>query len=80
MYGLVDYDASTLIEEDGAAAFFERTVAAAPQHAKKLANWLTSSVFGHLNEHKTDMRSLTLTPAQLLSVVELIEAGKINGM
>jgi aspartyl-tRNA(Asn)/glutamyl-tRNA(Gln) amidotransferase subunit B len=78
MYGLSEYDASTIIDQDGAAKYFE-SAAIGCTNSKRLANWLTSEVFGHLNEQKCDIGTLALTPAQLRSLADLVEVGKING-
>ena len=62
VHGLSLYDASVIVEEPGAPAFFEGMIARASQDgwntpAKVLTNWFVNEVFKHVKEDLTLMRS-----------------------
>ena len=77
-YGLSDYDARILVSDRLLADWFEEAAKAAPTQAKRVANWVTSELLGHLKGAGVSLAALKLTPAQLGSLVGLIEAGAIS--
>ena len=77
-YGLSDYDARVLVSDRDLAEWFEQAAKTAPGQAKRVANWVTGELLGHLRAAGTPLGSLTLTPGQLGALVGLIEAGTIS--
>ncbi|MDQ6857857.1 MAG: Asp-tRNA(Asn)/Glu-tRNA(Gln) amidotransferase subunit GatB [Chloroflexota bacterium] len=77
-YGLSDYDARVLVSDRALAGWFEAAAKTAPAQAKRVANWVTGELLGHLKASGAALESLQLTPAQLGALVGLIEAGTIS--
>jgi aspartyl-tRNA(Asn)/glutamyl-tRNA(Gln) amidotransferase subunit B len=77
-YALSDYDARVLVSDRELADWFEAATQAAPAQAKRVANWVTGELLGHLKASGQLLASLKLTAAQLGALVGLIEAGTIN--
>jgi aspartyl-tRNA(Asn)/glutamyl-tRNA(Gln) amidotransferase subunit B len=77
-YGLSDYDARVLVSDRALADWFESAVRAAPSEAKRVANWVTGELLGHLKAVDLPLAQLKVTPAQLGALVGLIGAGEIN--
>jgi aspartyl-tRNA(Asn)/glutamyl-tRNA(Gln) amidotransferase subunit B len=77
-YGLSDYDARVLVSDRDLADWFEAAAKTAPVQAKRVANWVTGELLGHLKAAGVPLASLSLTPAQLGALVGLIEAGTIS--
>jgi aspartyl-tRNA(Asn)/glutamyl-tRNA(Gln) amidotransferase subunit B len=78
-FALSEYDARLLVEDQGVAAFFEQTVAAAPElPAKLVANWMLGEVFGWMRQSGTSLSDLKLTPAALSGLVQAVHTGRIN--
>lgn len=77
-YHLSPYDAGTLVAEDGAASYFEASVAGR-RSPKKVANWLTTELFGHLHRHALPLSASPVQPARLGALLDLLESNRING-
>jgi len=77
-YGLTDYDARVLVSDRALADWFEAAAGTAPAQAKRVANWVTGELLGHLRAAGVALGSLKLTPAQLGALVGLIEAGTVS--
>ncbi len=77
-YGLSDYDARVLVSDRALADWFEAAAKTAPAQAKRVANWVTVELLGHLKASGQPLAGLRLTPAQLGALVGLIEAGTIS--
>ena len=77
-YGLSDYDARVLVSDRALADWFEAAAQTAPAQAKRVANWVTVELLGHLKATGQALPELKLTPAQLGALVGLIEAGTIS--
>lgn len=75
--GLSAYDARVLTEEVSVAAYFEAVIAAGA-NPKTAANWITQDIAAYLNKQKLSITEIGLTPANLASVIQLIESGKIS--
>jgi len=85
-YGLSRYDATLLSNEKATAAYFEAALAAASDtlpagksYAKAIANWMISDLFGALNDKGLAIEASPVTPAGLVELIGLVEAGKISG-
>ncbi|MDP6101604.1 MAG: Asp-tRNA(Asn)/Glu-tRNA(Gln) amidotransferase GatCAB subunit B, partial [Dehalococcoidia bacterium] len=64
--------------------FFEQAIAensplAVPERAKKVANWLLGDFTRLLNATGTEIAELPVTPAHLMELVKLVEAGRLSG-
>jgi aspartyl-tRNA(Asn)/glutamyl-tRNA(Gln) amidotransferase subunit B len=77
-YGLSDYDARVLVSDRALADWFEAAAKTAPAQAKRVANWVTVELLGHLKASGQPLAGLKLTPAQLGALVGLIEAGTVS--
>jgi aspartyl-tRNA(Asn)/glutamyl-tRNA(Gln) amidotransferase subunit B len=77
-YGLSDYDARVLVSDRALADWFEAAAKAAPAQAKRVANWVTGELLGHLKASGQSLPAVKLTPAQLGALVGLIEAGAVS--
>jgi len=78
-YGLTMGDADVLVVEKVVADYFE---AAAKQsggrNPKTISNWLTGELFRYMNETLTPIEEVKITPAMLVELIDLVEAGTIN--
>ena len=77
-YGLSEYDARILVADRGLADWFESAVRSAPTEAKRVANWVTSELLGHLRASNTALADVKLAPEQLGALVGLIAAGTVG--
>jgi aspartyl-tRNA(Asn)/glutamyl-tRNA(Gln) amidotransferase subunit B len=78
--GLSAQDASVLVAERPIGDYFDAALAAAPAHAKKVANWLINEVLGRVGDpRKLADKELPVPPAALAELVELVEKGTLSG-
>jgi aspartyl-tRNA(Asn)/glutamyl-tRNA(Gln) amidotransferase subunit B len=71
--------ANVLVTERAVADFFEEAVpAAADVPADKTANWITSDLFGLLNEAGMEITEGKVSPQALAEIVSMVESGNIN--
>ena len=75
--GLSPYDASVLVAEKEAAAYYEAV--AKGRDAKFAANWVMGDLFGLLNKAGLDITKTPVGPDQLGSLIDLIKNGTISG-
>ncbi len=75
-YGLNEYSASRLVEEDGAPDYFEDAAPSGP--AQEIANWMLGDLFAWMNETRTPFAGLKITPAALGELARITQAGQIN--
>ncbi len=78
-YGLSDYDANVLVAAQSIADYFESAVKEYPQ-AKKVANWMIGAVLKEVNERKTSVNELQLTPKTLAVLIQKVEEGVISNL
>jgi aspartyl-tRNA(Asn)/glutamyl-tRNA(Gln) amidotransferase subunit B len=77
-YSLTPYDASLLTSSKPMAAYFEETVRlGAP--AKAAANWILGDFSRLLNADHKEIDEVSIKPAHLQQLIELIESGTISG-
>ncbi len=76
-YALPRYDAAVLIENKAVADYFEDCVKAGAS-PKPAANWIMGEVLRELNERKTDIRSLPVTPPMLAELIKLVADGQLS--
>ena len=91
-YGLSRYDAGVLVAERAVADYFEQAVheslvvsvanlraqAGPPISPKSIANWITGEIFRLMKETDTEIEQVRVTPAHLVALIRLVEAGTIN--
>ena len=85
-YDLSRYDANLLVANRAIAEYFESCVSALqpptsdlqPAVSKSIANWMTGELFRLMNETGADMEQVKIKPADLVALVELVSAGKVN--
>lgn len=75
--GLPTYDAMVLTLTKEMSDFFEETLAAGAD-AKQASNWLMGEVSAYLNAEQKELHETGLTPANLASMIGLIEKGTIS--
>ena len=77
-YGLSEYDADVIVRLPGAAAYFERMVAAgAPP--KAAGNWVQGEVRRKLKDlGAEDMTSVEISPERLAALVAIVEQGGVS--
>lgn len=76
-YKLSEYDAQQIIESKEESAFFNAVL----QHTKNYksaANWLLGPVRSWLNEKALAFRELKMSPAQVASLIALVDSGKVS--
>jgi aspartyl-tRNA(Asn)/glutamyl-tRNA(Gln) amidotransferase subunit B len=76
-FGLSEYDAAQLCDAKPTADYFE-SVAHHSQQYKAIANWMLGPIRQYLNEQQKDFSTLSLQPAILASLIELVHSGKVN--
>jgi aspartyl-tRNA(Asn)/glutamyl-tRNA(Gln) amidotransferase subunit B len=75
--GLPEYDAGVLTEERALADFFDAADAAYGD-AKVVSNWLMTDFLALVNSEKRAIEDVRMTPAQLVEMLKLIDAGTIS--
>jgi aspartyl-tRNA(Asn)/glutamyl-tRNA(Gln) amidotransferase subunit B len=81
--GLNEYDARVLVAQRPVAEFFETAVRAGaeahpPVHAKTIANWVSSQLFGLLNTASVSIEKSQITPERLVYLLALLQAERIS--
>jgi aspartyl-tRNA(Asn)/glutamyl-tRNA(Gln) amidotransferase subunit B len=78
-YKITPYTAKVLVVERSVADFFEETTSiAANVPAEKIANWITSDLFGLLNEAGIELSESKISSRSLAEIVNMVENGDIN--
>ena len=77
-YGLPAYDAEILTEERSLSEYFEAASAAFDGDPKLVSNWMMNDVLRLLRESGRTAQELSLRPADLASIIHMVESGKIN--
>jgi aspartyl-tRNA(Asn)/glutamyl-tRNA(Gln) amidotransferase subunit B len=77
-YGLPEYDAAVLTASKALADFFEEC-AHRHRDVKLVSNWIMSELLGHLNREGKEITESPVTPAQLASLLKLVQEGIISG-
>jgi len=76
---LSPYLAQVIAAEKEVAEFFEAAVSGEPElPPSRIANWLTSELFGILNEVGLSLAETKITPLALARLVAMVERGEIN--
>jgi aspartyl/glutamyl-tRNA(asn/gln) amidotransferase subunit B len=77
-FGLPEYDANILTSAKKMADVFEATTAICNK-PKKVSNWLMGETMRILKEQNKDPEDITFSPENLAKLIELTDAGTING-
>ena len=77
-YDIPDYDAGILTSSKKMADIFEATVELCKK-PKKVSNWLMVETMRLLKEKEMDTDELSFSPENLAKLIELVDAGTING-
>ncbi len=77
-YDIPDYDAGILTSSKKMADIFEATVEICKK-PKKVSNWLMVETMRLLKEKEMDVDELSFSPKNLAKLIELADAGTING-
>ncbi|MFQ5943201.1 MAG: Asp-tRNA(Asn)/Glu-tRNA(Gln) amidotransferase subunit GatB [Anaerolineales bacterium] len=78
-YGLSGYTAAVLTTDRSIADFFETAVDSANGTSPiRIANWVSSNLFGLLNEADIEIDQSNVTPEALADLVTLVESGSIS--
>lgn len=78
-YALSAYESSVLVNEPGAAAFFEEVAAAPSRPAKLVANWVLNDLFGHLKASNGEISASPVSARELGELIDLIVNNTISG-
>ncbi|TAK27937.1 MAG: Asp-tRNA(Asn)/Glu-tRNA(Gln) amidotransferase subunit GatB [Chloroflexota bacterium] len=84
-FGLSVYDATLLTEARPVAEFFEECMrqvtgtANVPAMAKAVSNWMLGDFRRLLNETGTEITASRVSPAHLVGMIEMVDAGQISG-
>lgn len=76
-YGLSAYDAGVLSDDRFIAEYFENLVGESKNY-KQAANWVMGPVKSYLNERAIDIKEFPLTVANINSIMQLVETGKVS--
>jgi len=77
-YDIPEYDAKIITESKKLADLFEATTAICKK-PKKVSNWLMGETMRLLKESDMEPEALSFAPENLAKLIELIDAGAING-
>src|SRR3990172_1083788 len=77
-YAIPAYDAEILTEERSLSDYFEQTVAARGGQPKAVSNWMMNDLLRLLREQGLSAGELRLTPADLASIIEIVEKRQIT--
>ena len=85
-YGLSEYDAARLTEEQAVAEYFERAARSAPAEVKPktIANWMLGDLFSLMNEVVSTrsapmtVRELKVGPEALAALAGIVSSGQIS--
>lgn len=77
-FGLPEYDAQILTSTKRLADLFEATTELCKK-PKKVSNWLMGETMRLLKEYDMDAEDIKFSPINLAKIIELTEAGTING-
>lgn len=76
--GLSSYDASIIASDPISLRFFRD--AARGRNGQKVANWLTTDLFGRLGQMDVELSACGMRAEQLGSIVDAVEGGNITCM
>ena len=78
-YDLTSYEASILVNEAGAAAFFEQVAGKASRPATLVVNWILNELFSYLKSTNADIPTSPVSAEALGELIDLMVDGTISG-
>lgn len=76
-FKLSEYDAQVLLEQKELALYYME-ITKHNTNYKAAANWMMGAIKSYLNEQAIEITQFPLKPAQIASLIELVDTGKIN--
>jgi aspartyl-tRNA(Asn)/glutamyl-tRNA(Gln) amidotransferase subunit B len=76
-YNLTRRDANILVKELTTANYYEDAIVEGGD-PKTVANWIVTNINSYLNEEELTIDKISLTPKQLVSLLDQISSGKIS--
>jgi aspartyl-tRNA(Asn)/glutamyl-tRNA(Gln) amidotransferase subunit B len=76
-FGLSEYDSTILVDNKHVALYFEK-ILLDTKSVKTAANFLMGEIKGYLNSKAIEITEFPLEPANIASLINLIEEGKIS--
>lgn len=76
-YGIEEYDAGVLTQNQDLADFYEETVKHIDD-SKLVSNWIMGDVLRRLNDEDMEVASLKFSSKELADLLDLVRQGKIN--
>lgn len=76
-FGLSEYDAAQLCAEKEVNDYFEKVIQHTA-HYKAAANWINGPLRQHVNDEKISFSNLTLSPLQMVALIQLVEDYRVN--
>ena len=76
-YGLPEYDAGVLTTSKGMADYFESCAKLFPR-PKIVSNWVMGELTRELNNSETDVSASPVSPARLVSLLQMVDKGTIS--
>jgi aspartyl-tRNA(Asn)/glutamyl-tRNA(Gln) amidotransferase subunit B len=79
-YGLTEYDAARLTQEQSVAEYFEQAVNRKHEtvNPKLVANWMLGDLFSLMNQANVTVGRLKVRPEALAELVKIVSDGQIN--
>jgi aspartyl-tRNA(Asn)/glutamyl-tRNA(Gln) amidotransferase subunit B len=77
-YGIPEYDIAIITDSKKLADIFEATTAICNQ-PKKVSNWILGETMRILKDRNLDPEDIKFSPENLAKLIEMVEAGTING-
>eukprot|EP00644_Phytophthora_capsici_P014301 jgi/Phyca11/99132/e_gw1.3.46.1 len=78
-YSLTSYESSVLVNEPGAANYFETIAKENSRPSKVVVNWVLNELFGHLKTVNGSIVSSPVAASALGALIDLIQDGTISG-
>ncbi|CAH0480306.1 unnamed protein product [Peronospora belbahrii] len=78
-YDLTPYESSVLVNEPGAAHYFESIATQDTRPSKMVVNWVLNDLFRHLKASNSDIVSCPVQATELGALIDLIQDGTISG-
>jgi aspartyl-tRNA(Asn)/glutamyl-tRNA(Gln) amidotransferase subunit B len=76
-FNLSHYDASFICSDRLFVHYFEEAIANYTNY-KAIVNWIMGPIKSYLNENELEMDAFPLSPTKLISLIQLVDEGKVN--
>lgn len=78
-YGITEADAVVLLADLEMMRYFDAAVSKNPELATLLCKWIIGDLNALIKEHKSGFSQTKITTAQLIELIQLIQAGTLSG-